>query len=72
MVEIPEELKREVQDIMDRVRWQEYVSGKIEGALNVLYAMDLDKDKRLPVDSSKAASMHVELQNDETRSLPLR
>ena len=49
MAEIPEELMKEVQDILDRERWQGYVSGKVEGALNVLYAMDLDKDKRLGI-----------------------
>lgn len=47
MAEISEDIKKEVQDILDRERWQGYVSGKVEGALNVLYAIDLSKEKRL-------------------------
>ncbi len=47
MSEISEDMKKEVQDILDRERWQGYVSGKVEGALNVLYALDLSKEKRL-------------------------
>ncbi|MBE5872526.1 MAG: hypothetical protein E7294_14980 [Lachnospiraceae bacterium] len=47
MAEIAEGLRKEVQDILDRERWQGYISGKVEGALNVLYALDLDKEKRL-------------------------
>ena len=46
-MEISEDIKKEVQDILDRERWQGYVSGKVEGALNVLYAIDLSKEKRL-------------------------
>lgn len=46
-MEISEDIKKEVQDILDRERWQGYVDGKVEGALNVLYALDLDKEKRL-------------------------
>lgn len=46
-MEISEEIKKEVQDILDRERWQGYVGGKVEGALNVLYAMDLSKEQRL-------------------------
>ena len=49
MAEISDEMKKELQDILDRARWQGYVSGKTEGALNVLYAIDLDKDKRLEI-----------------------
>ena len=47
MAEISEEFKKEIQEILDRERWQGYVSGKVDGALNVLYALDLDKEKRL-------------------------
>ena len=46
-MEISEDIKKEVQDILARERWQGYVSGKAEGALNVLYAIDLSKEKRL-------------------------
>ena len=44
---VSESFKKEVKDILDRERWQGYVSGKVEGALNVLYLMDLDKEKRI-------------------------
>lgn len=54
MAEITEELKKEVQDILDREKWQGYVSGKVEGALNVLYALDLSKEKRLELLSDAA------------------
>lgn len=47
MTGVSEEFKKEIQDILDRERWQGYVAGKIEGALNVLYALDLTKDERL-------------------------
>ena len=40
-------LKKKMQDILDRQRWMGFVDGKIEGALNVLYLMDLDKEKRI-------------------------
>ena len=41
------DLKKEVEEILEVERWQGYASGKVEGALNVLYALDLDKEKRL-------------------------
>ena len=47
MAEISEKMKKEIQDILDRERWQGFVSGKVEGALNVLYSLDLSKEKRL-------------------------
>ncbi len=47
MLEITGELKNEVQEILDRERWQGYIDGKVEGALNILYALDLDKEKRI-------------------------
>ena len=34
MAETREELENKVQTILDRERWQGYVGGKIEGALN--------------------------------------
>ena len=46
-MDISEDIKKEVQEILDRERWQGYVGGKVEGALNVLYAIDLCKEKRL-------------------------
>ncbi|MBR1853708.1 MAG: hypothetical protein IJ794_11315 [Lachnospiraceae bacterium] len=49
MAEISEEYKKKAQDILDRERWQGYISGKVEGALNVLYVLDLDKEKRIEI-----------------------
>ena len=49
MSEVGDDFKKEVQEILDRERWQGYVSGKVEGALNVLYSLDLDKDKRIEI-----------------------
>ena len=41
------EKSEEIKKILDREHWQGFVSGKVEGALNVLYLMDLTFDKRL-------------------------
>ena len=43
MLEVSEEIKK----ILDKEHWQGFVSGKVEGALNVLYLMDLTFDNRL-------------------------
>lgn len=59
MAEISEELKKEVQEILDRERWQGYVGGKVEGALNVLYALDLSKEKRLELLSKAVGISHT-------------
>ena len=59
MAEISEDMKKEVQDILDRERWQGYVSGKVEGALNVLYALDLTKEKRLEILSKAVGLSHT-------------
>ncbi len=47
MAETREELENKVQTILDRERWQGYVGGKIEGALNVLYSLDLSRERRI-------------------------
>ena len=59
MAEISEEMKKEIQDILDRERWQGYVSGKVEGALNVLYSIDLSKEKRLELLSEAVGLSHA-------------
>ena len=41
------EKKKEIEANFERERWQARTSGKIEGALNVLYALDLDMEKRI-------------------------
>ncbi len=41
------ELKKELQDILEREKWKAYVNGKVEGVLNVLYDLELDKEERL-------------------------
>ena len=47
MAEIDEALRKEIKDILDREKWQGYVSGRVEGVLNVLYALNLSKEERL-------------------------
>ena len=47
MLEISEDIKKDIKEILDREHWRGFVSGKIEGALNVLYLMDLTFDNRL-------------------------
>lgn len=42
-----EELEEQAQKALDHERWLGYVDGKVEGALNVLYDLDLDREKRL-------------------------
>ena len=41
------EISDEIKNLLDREHWQGFVSGKVEGALNVLYLMDLTFDNRL-------------------------
>ncbi len=42
-----EDLKKTLEEELKVRDWQQYICGKVDGALNVLYAMDLDKEKRL-------------------------
>ncbi len=42
-----EKFEKAVNDMIERARWQGEVSGKVEGALSVLFALDLDKEKRI-------------------------
>lgn len=39
--------KKQFEDALEVARWQGEVSGKIDGALNVLFAIELDKEKRI-------------------------
>ena len=39
--------KKQFEDALEAARWQGEVSGKIDGALNVLFALELDKEKRI-------------------------
>ncbi|WP_029199973.1 hypothetical protein [Oribacterium sp. NK2B42] len=41
------EISDKIKNLLDREHWQGFVSGKVEGALNVLYLMDLTFDNRL-------------------------
>jgi len=41
------EMEKEVQKVMDREYWLGYTNGKIDGALYVLFLMDLEKEKRI-------------------------
>ncbi len=51
-----DELKKEMQAVLDREKWQGYVGGVVEGALNVLYGMDIEKNERIQL-LSKAAGI---------------
>ena len=46
--------EKAMKALLDRERWQGYVSGKVEGALNVLFALDLSKEKRIELLSEAA------------------
>ncbi len=59
MVEITEDMNKEIKDILDRERWQGYVEGKVEGAINVLYSLDLDKEHRIDLLSKASGLSHV-------------
>ncbi len=59
MAEISENMKKEIQKILDRERWQGYVNGKVEGALNVLYALELSTEKRLELLSEAVGLSHM-------------
>lgn len=59
MAEISEDFEKKVQKILDDERWRGYVGGKVEGALNVLYALDLSKEKRLELLSKAAGLCHM-------------
>ena len=39
--------EKAMKALLDRERWQGYVSGKVEGALNVLYELNLSRDERI-------------------------
>ena len=61
---IPEDVKASIKDILNRERWQGYVSGKIEGILDVLNLMDVDKEKQITilmnvVGLSRATSLNI-------------
>lgn len=47
MEEIEEKFRKEIEVILDCERWKGYLDGMVEGALNVLYAMDLSKEERI-------------------------
>ena len=42
-----ENIKEKIQEHLDIVRWQGYISGKVEGAMDVLYEIDLDMEERI-------------------------
>ena len=61
---IPEDVKASIKDILNRERWQGNVSGKIEGTLDVLNLMDVDKEKQITilmnvVGLSRATSLNI-------------
>ncbi len=53
MNEIPEEIRKEIQSFLECERLEGYsagrINGEVEGALNVLYALDMDKATRLEI-----------------------
>ena len=68
-------MTRQITEVLDHERWVGYVSGKIEGAMNVLYAMELDKEERLRLLAKAAglsrgtASSYIEPREVEERIL---
>lgn len=42
-----EKLLKQIDDVLDRERWIGYVGGKVEGALNVLFELDMTKEERI-------------------------
>lgn len=47
MTEATKDYKKQMEEALDLARWQGEVSGKVEGALNVLFSLELDKEKRI-------------------------
>ena len=45
--DISERYKKEIEETLKREHWQGYASGKIEGALSVIYQLDVDKQTRI-------------------------
>ncbi len=41
------ELQKTIEEKMNIAKWQAFTSGKIEGALDVLFLQELDKDRRV-------------------------
>lgn len=54
-----EEFEKAVNDMIECARWQGEVSGKVEGALNVLFALDLDKEKRIELLQNAVGLSHI-------------
>ncbi len=44
---IDESIKEQVENILERERWAARVSGKVDGALNVLFLLDISKEERI-------------------------
>lgn len=44
---IDENIKEQVEKILEKERWAARVSGKVDGALNVLFLLDLSKERRI-------------------------
>ncbi len=59
MSEKIEDLEKELLKILDREKWISYASGRIEGALNVLYAIDLGMEERQDLLSKAAGICHL-------------
>ena len=41
------EMEKEIKKIIEVARWQGEAHGKIEGALNVLFDLELEKEERI-------------------------
>ena len=44
---IDENIKEQVEKILEKERWAARVSGKVDGALNVLFLLDISKEERI-------------------------
>ncbi len=44
---VTEELQKTMDEKINIAKWQYFTGGKIEGALNVLYLLDIDRERRV-------------------------
>ena len=47
MIKNDKDFKEEIERILQHERWQGYTTGLIEGALNVIFRLDLEREKRV-------------------------
>ncbi|WP_044917085.1 hypothetical protein [Butyrivibrio sp. WCE2006] len=53
------DFKEEMDKALDLARWQGEISGKVEGAMNVLFALDIDMEKRIELLQDAVGLSHI-------------